>query len=184
MSWPWAVCLHCHHTSLSCHVSKVNSFVLLCRMHLWLWKKKEVGERTRRIRRQSSWGVDAEKKWWENRKEITGGKGDDEWAKKGGKKNSSIHCFTLLFLFQQELTKFGSMKFKVQPNARVCQRSRGDLPSFLISFSFIACFLCLRPSRQECLPLRLNKRDYFCEWPSVIKHTRHLAWDFLKKKIN
>lgn len=82
MSWPRAVCLHCHHTSPSCHVSKVNSFVLLSRMHLRLWKKKEVGERTRRIRRQSGRGVDAKKKWWENRKEIRGGEGDDEWAKK------------------------------------------------------------------------------------------------------
>lgn len=40
MSWTWSH-FHCHLTSLTCHVAKMDPFIPLCRTHLWLEKEKE-----------------------------------------------------------------------------------------------------------------------------------------------
>lgn len=152
VSWTWSL-FHCLHTSPPCHVAKVDTFILLCRAHLRLRKRKSEGE--------NRW-TDREKRWWVNewgfdqgerirkRKMIGGGTEWDSmringWTKK--KKIELTRSHLSGFSYSQGSWSWGWMKGEVRPNASACQGSGGDPQSFLISLSFTACCLCLRPFR-------------------------------------
>lgn len=70
-----------------------------------------------------------------------------------------------------------------KPTARLCQRCRKELPPFLLSFSFTACFLCLWHLRQKHFTVQLNNTLAHIEkvWPAITKHPSNVL-SFCKQK--